>query len=82
VPWGSHFCANCGRPVGAEPVVACEGCGRPLSADATFCANCGRPVETSDEAEAKEPETEEPEAEEPEPAVDETILHSGDPWDR
>ena len=38
VPWGSHFCANCGRPVGAEPVVACEGCGHPLSADATFCA--------------------------------------------
>ena len=20
VPWGSHFCANCGRPVGGEPV--------------------------------------------------------------
>ena len=51
VPWGSHFCANCGRPVGAEAVVACEGCGHPLSADATFCAHCGRPVETSDEAE-------------------------------
>jgi len=75
VPWGSHFCANCGRPVGTEPVVACEGCGHPLSADATFCAQCGRPVETSDEVEA-EPE---PEAE---PAVDETILHSSDPWER
>jgi hypothetical protein len=87
VPWGSHFCANCGRPVGAEPVVACEGCGRPLSADATFCATCGRPVEASGEAEAEEREAEEPVAEEPEPeepkpAVDETILHSGDPWDR
>ena len=76
VPWGSHFCANCGRPVGAEPVVACEGCGHPLAADATFCAHCGRPVETSDEAEP------EPEAAAEEPAIDETILHSTDPWER
>jgi len=95
VPWGSHFCANCGRPVGAEPVVTCEGCGHPLSADATFCAHCGRPVETSDEAEPEpeeepvaEPEAEadEPEAEaereEPAKAIDETILHSADPWER
>jgi DNA-directed RNA polymerase subunit RPC12/RpoP len=83
VRWGSHFCANCGRPVGAEPVVACEGCGHPLAADATFCANCGRPVETSDEERA-EPElvAEAEPADDPEPAVDETILHSGDPWDR
>ena len=29
--WGSHFCANCGRPVGAEPVVACANCGHPLA---------------------------------------------------
>jgi len=42
VPWGSHFCANCGRPVGPEPVVACKSCGHPLPADAKFCANCGR----------------------------------------
>ena len=88
VPWGSHFCANCGRPVGAEPVVACEGCGHPLSADATFCAHCGRPVETSDEAEPQpEAETEreaevEAEAEEPAKAIDETILQSADPWER
>jgi DNA-directed RNA polymerase subunit RPC12/RpoP len=74
VPWGSHFCANCGRPVGSEPVVACEGCGHPLSADATFCAQCGRPVETSDEAE--------PEPGADERAVDETIMHSSDPWER
>ena len=76
VPWGSHFCANCGRPVGSEPVVTCEDCGHPLSADATFCAHCGRPVETSDEAEP------EPEAAAEEPAIDETILHSTDPWER
>jgi predicted amidophosphoribosyltransferase len=60
--------------VGAEPVVACQNCGHPLSADATFCAHCGRPVETSDEAEP------EPEAEGS--AVDETIMHSADPWER
>jgi DNA-directed RNA polymerase subunit RPC12/RpoP len=79
IPWGSHFCANCGRPVGAEPVVACEGCGHPLAADATFCANCGRPVETSEEVEA-EAEAE-PEAAPERPAIDETILHSADPWE-
>ena len=84
VPWGSHFCANCGRPVGAEPVVACEGCGHPLSADATFCAHCGRPVETSDESASRRPRPRS--ASRPSrrasPAVDETILHSADPWER
>jgi len=68
VPWGSHFCANCGRPVGKQPVVACESCGHPLPADAQFCASCGKPAgadESSYEAVA-EPE---PEAE-PEPAAD------------
>jgi len=80
VPWGSHFCANCGRPVGAEPVVACEGCGHPLSADATFCAQCGRPVETSDEAEPEADSAPKPEGEES--PADETILHSSDPWER
>jgi len=42
IPWGSHFCANCGRPAGPEPVVACATCGHPLPADAKFCASCGR----------------------------------------
>ena len=72
------------EPVGAEAVVACEGCGHPLSADATFCAHCGRPVETSDEKAQAEPEVAEPEpaGEDAQPAVDETILHSGDPWER
>ena len=58
VPWGSHFCANCGRPVGAEPVVACEGCGHPLSADATFCAQLRPPGR--DETSRPEPEAEAP----------------------
>jgi hypothetical protein len=49
--WGSHFCGNCGRPVGAEPVVACRSCGHPLPADAQFCPSCGTSAE-QDEAEA------------------------------
>jgi DNA-directed RNA polymerase subunit RPC12/RpoP len=82
VPWGSHFCANCGRPVGSEAVVACEGCGHPLPADASFCASCGRPAEQV--AEEPEGEAEQPE---PAPAHDETIVHaaakrSSDPWER
>ncbi len=44
--WGSHFCANCGRPVATAPaVVSCEGCGTPMRAGAKFCAACGRPVD-------------------------------------
>jgi hypothetical protein len=43
--WGSHFCANCGRPVSATPpVVSCAKCGAPLAADAKFCAVCGHSV--------------------------------------
>jgi predicted amidophosphoribosyltransferase len=57
VPWGSHFCANCGRPTGGDPVVSCKGCGHPLPADASFCASCGRPAELEDEAEEAGPET-------------------------
>ena len=84
VPWGSHFCANCGRPVGGEPVVACEDCGHPLPADASFCASCGRPAARTEEEPATEPDAE-PEAELPAP--DETIVHaagerSTDPWER
>jgi hypothetical protein len=45
IQWGSHFCANCGRPTGATPVVSCSGCGAPVPADARFCAGCGQPVE-------------------------------------
>ena len=70
VPWGSHFCANCGRPVGAEAVVACQGCGHPLPADASFCANCGRAVETTGEGEADEA------------VPDETMLHAGEQRER
>jgi hypothetical protein len=80
-PWGSHFCANCGRPVGAEPVVACESCGHPLPADAKFCASCGHaasPEEPDAEDDSEEEAAEDVAAvaasEEPEPAAD--------PWER
>jgi hypothetical protein len=49
--WGSHFCANCGRPVAATPpVVACVQCGSPLAADAKFCAVCGHAVSAEQQA--------------------------------
>ena len=47
---GSHFCANCGRPVGETPVVACRHCGSPLPADVQFCGNCGSPAEVAEPA--------------------------------
>jgi hypothetical protein len=43
--WGSHFCANCGRPVGEQPVISCTQCGHPLPADAEFCPSCGKAAE-------------------------------------
>src|SRR5919199_804604 len=46
--WGSHFCANCGRPHGDRPVVACASCGAALPAEAKFCASCGKPVATAE----------------------------------
>ncbi len=59
VPWGSHFCPNCGRPAGDETVRACPECAHPLPADARFCANCGagaEQAETPDAADDREPE--------------------------
>jgi predicted nucleic acid-binding Zn ribbon protein len=69
VPWGSHFCANCGRPVGTQPVIACENCGHPLPADAQFCASCGKPAE---HAESAKPEPEQ------EPAGDDAAVAHAD----
>jgi hypothetical protein len=46
--WGSHFCANCGRPTGAA-VVTCASCGAPLPADARFCLNCGHVAASAEE---------------------------------
>jgi predicted nucleic acid-binding Zn ribbon protein len=53
LPWGSHFCPNCGRPAGDQPVVACVRCGHPLPADAEFCPSCGKTVEAE---QAEQPE--------------------------
>ena len=66
VPWGSHFCANCGRPVGKQAIVACENCGHPLPADAEFCASCGKPAGPAEGADKPA----EAYDEEPEPAAD------------
>ena len=59
LPLGSHFCANCGRPAGESPPVACVGCGGAVPAEARFCAACGHPVEPT---QAPEPEPAIPEA--------------------
>lgn len=79
--WGSHFCANCGRPVGETPVVACTTCGHPLAADASFCASCGSAAELSAGTAASDRSAEYDVAEgepEPEPEADgeATIIRS------
>jgi hypothetical protein len=51
--WGSHFCANCGRPTAATPpVVACTKCGAALAAEAKFCAVCGKAVSADQQSDA------------------------------
>jgi zinc-ribbon domain len=42
--WNAHFCANCGRAAGEQPLVGCAHCGAPLAADVSFCPACGTPV--------------------------------------
>ena len=50
--FGAHFCANCGRPAGSRPVVACARCGTPLPAGVKFCGSSGSAVEQPDEPSA------------------------------
>jgi hypothetical protein len=57
LPWGSHFCPNCGRPAGDRAVVACAECGHPLPADAIFCANCGAAAGSGEDTGALQEET-------------------------
>jgi len=76
IVWGSHFCANCGRPVGAEPVVSCPNCGNALAADAQFCANCGTPVPES----ARRVEAQSVDGEQTMYQADQAE-RSGDPWE-
>jgi hypothetical protein len=76
VPWGSHFCANCGRPVGDQPVISCEQCGHPLPADAQFCAGCGRASDpTAGQQQGKRPVGAAASPEEPRPGA-------GEAWER
>jgi len=71
IQWGSHFCANCGRQVGEEPVVSCANCGNALPAEAQFCANCGTVVPAAgDDGGQDDAQTMYQQAE-----------RSGDPWE-
>ena len=76
--WGSHFCANCGRPAG-EPVVMCARCSAPLPADARFCATCGSVAEATAGSEHVSASYEQT-------AHGEQFWHDqvaeGDPWER
>jgi rRNA maturation endonuclease Nob1 len=54
LPWGSHFCPNCGRPAGERAVITCVECGHALPGDARFCASCGAPSENGTDAADKE----------------------------
>ena len=54
LPWGSHFCPNCGRPAGERPVLSCAECGHPLPGDAHFCASCGAPSQNGTDAAVQE----------------------------
>jgi double zinc ribbon protein len=78
IVWGSHFCANCGRPTG-DAVVSCTTCGHPLPADARFCGNCG----TQAPDELQQPAEAAPSASTP--VTDEASQGSesaADPWER
>jgi hypothetical protein len=87
--FGSHFCANCGRPTG-EAVVSCQNCGHPLPADARFCGNCGTtaPSATTGAAPPATPATPTAptapatpaESAPPQPSGEQPAAESGEPW--
>ena len=78
IQWGSHFCANCGRPVGEEPVVACPNCGTAIPADAEFCAHCGTPVpESARQGAGEQAESEQTMYQQQQQQPE----RSGDPWE-
>jgi hypothetical protein len=79
--WGSHFCANCGRPVGQEPVVSCPNCGNALAADARFCPSCGAAAPAEPQA-AEPPTGNGQSAEEAEDGGGGEGQRSGDSWER
>jgi hypothetical protein len=67
--WGSHFCANCGRPAVGDIVVACPRCGHALPGDARFCASCGSAAPPAEAAVGGEAPSDNG-ADAPEPSVD------------
>jgi hypothetical protein len=73
--WGSHFCANCGRPAG-DPVSACQTCGHPLPADAMFCGNCGAAAPVGTTPPSQDPHPEVGGGAQPAPAAP-----RGEPWE-
>jgi len=86
--WGSHFCSNCGRPVG-DAVVSCARCSHPLAADAHFCVNCGTAAEAPEvpaavetPEEAYEEAAVEAEAQQAAVADEPAEEAEGDPWER
>lgn len=88
IVWGSHFCANCGRPTG-EAVVTCTSCGHPLPADARFCGNCGTAAPAPAEAQRADEAPAEPERAEEPPApaaggqpAEEASESRPDSWER
>jgi hypothetical protein len=87
IVWGSHFCANCGRPTG-EAVVTCSNCGHPLPGDAHFCGNCGTAAPPQTEQSAPSPPAPSPEgASAPAPAEETGSAPASaegprDPWEQ
>ena len=78
IVWGSHFCANCGRPTG-EAIVTCPSCGHALPADTKFCGNCGAAAPSAPPAE--EDETPPPAGAGSEVSA-EAAAGERDPWER
>jgi hypothetical protein len=82
IVYGSHFCANCGRPTG-EAVVTCTKCGHPLPADARFCGNCGTVAPPAEQQESSVvPPAEAPSAAESRPAASPSEPPPRDSWER
>jgi hypothetical protein len=80
IQWSSHFCNNCGRPVGEEPIVSCSNCGHALPADAQFCANCGTPAPSPSSGDGNGQDDAQTMYEQAEQRS-EAEQRSGDPWE-
>ena len=76
IVWGSHFCANCGRPVGEEPVVACPNCGTAIPGGRAVLRQLrhARPGEQRARRRRRQ-------ADDGEQTMYEQAERSGDPWE-